>query len=207
MRTCSWILALLSSITVCSCDNPAVPTPVDVGGTPAPPFSTVLNIDPRVNDTRNPVEISLDAGTYVVTPIGTGQGGVYDAWTPWASTTCGQPAGCSQTIPTTVSGWKSSYDVISPGIVSVSVEGQPLAPVPAQPSGIGLARDHFMKSATTTRYHVDEPMVYSTPQAALAAARRSSFTLDRSGGVGFSIDDIRPLADNRGGMSLRITRQ
>src|SRR5882672_10204338 len=68
-------------------------------------------VDATQQNFANPVWVSLEAGDYSVTPIGIAGGGAFDAWQPWGdTTTCGAPSGCVQTIPTTVVGWKNSYD-------------------------------------------------------------------------------------------------
>ncbi len=165
----------------------------------------IININADVNDIPNPIFISLNAGTYEITAIGVADGGIYDAWSNWSSTTCTQPMGCPLTTPTTFTGWRSAYDVISPDIVSVSVEDVLLTPMEAQPSGEDFFRDHFLMNNSTVRFHVDDQAVYPDSLSALAAGRTSMFTLNTSGLVGFSINDIRPLGDNRGGMSLQVT--
>jgi len=169
--------------------------------------SALVHVNARANDLLSPAQITLEAGTYDVSVRGTAQGGLYDAWLPWSGVSCGQSGGCPQTAPTTVTGWKNSYDAISPDIVSVVVDGVELTPVSDAPTGTAVFRDHFLSSPTVTRYHVDDLIVYPTALAALNAARGSTFTLGRASTVGFGIADIRPLFDNRGGVSLRIDRR
>jgi hypothetical protein len=43
----------------------------------------IVNIDGTTSNTYNPVVLKLTKGTYAVTPIGTKDGGAYDAWNPW----------------------------------------------------------------------------------------------------------------------------
>ena len=64
--------------------------------------AAIININSR---SSTPVEIFLDAGVYVVEPIGVSAGGGYDAWSTWAGTNCSDPAGCPRTNPTTNTGW------------------------------------------------------------------------------------------------------
>ena len=165
----------------------------------------IVNINANINDIPNPVFILLDGGTYNVTPIGTADGGVYDAMSNWSFTTCTQEAGCELTTPTTFTGWRSAYDVISPDINSVSIDGTLLTPIDTIPSGVGFFSDFFLMDNATVRYHADDQMVYPDALTALLTARTSTFTLSTSGLVGFSITDIRPLADNRGGVSLQVS--
>jgi hypothetical protein len=164
----------------------------------------VVNIDATTNNLANPVDVVLAAGTYSVTPIGTADGGVYDAWNPWGATTCSVPSGCAQTDPTTAIGWKNAYDVISAAISAVSVTGSPLAPVASEPTGFARIHDHWIASPSVDRYHLDDAAVYPTAADALATAESSVFTVSASGLVGFSIRDD-PTIDNLGGMSLLIS--
>ena len=150
------------------------------------------------------MSVFLAAGTYTVTPIGTGGGGLYDAWNPWGLTTCIDSNGCPQTMPTTVLGWKNSYDVLSDDITAVSVSGTPLSPIAADPTDITVLEDYWLSNGTETdRYHVDDATVYASPGDAFAHAENSVFTLSTSGFVGFSIRD-NGLNDNLGGMSLSV---
>jgi hypothetical protein len=43
----------------------------------------IVNIDGKTNNQKNPVVLKLTKGTYAVTPIGTENGGKYNAWNPW----------------------------------------------------------------------------------------------------------------------------
>ncbi|BAZ50617.1 hypothetical protein NIES4103_32340 [Nostoc sp. NIES-4103] len=43
----------------------------------------IVNIDGKTNTQNNPVVLRLTKGTYTVTPIGTQNGGNYNAWNPW----------------------------------------------------------------------------------------------------------------------------
>ncbi len=110
----------------------------------------VVNIDPDVNDRLNPIQLNLEAGTYRVEVIGIADGGIADAWSPWASTTCGDPAGCANTSPTTQTGWITKYDVQSPDIVAVAVDGVSLLPVTTPPGN--RSDDFFLLTPTQTRY-------------------------------------------------------
>lgn len=140
-----------------------------------------------------------------MTPIGRADGGAYDAWTPWSVTSCTQAGGCTQTSPTSVTGWQNTYNVLSASIVSGSIAGEPLEPIPVEPKGVAYFSDFFLVSETETRYRVHDGRVYPNPAAALAGARSSTFTLSEAAQVGFSIADIRPLADNSGGVSLELS--
>jgi hypothetical protein len=171
----------------------------------ARPAGAAIIVDVNsLHGTATPDEIVLAAGTYVVTPVGIADGGAYDGWNPWGSTTCAAPGGCLLTVPTTVMGWKNAYDVISDDIVSVSVGGTPLVPVAVEPGGLDQIRNFFLSSASVTRYHVDDQKAYPSALLALANPQASVFTLNSSGPVGFSVQ--RPLPERQRGRHLAARR-
>lgn len=163
--------------------------------------AVVVDINSQSNDLGNPVQIFLDAGTYTVTNVGISSGGTYDGWSNWDFTSCGVAAGCPLTVPTSRTGFRSAYNVISSDINAVQVDGLGLTPINAEPVGIDLFTDFFFIG---NRYHVDDTLVYPTALQALANARSSQFTLAVGGLVGFAINDV-PLGDNRGGVSLLVS--
>jgi hypothetical protein len=65
----------------------------------------------------------LEAGTYQLTSIGIPEGGLFNAWNPWSVTTCETMGGCARTYKTTVKGWLNGYEVKSPFISSVRING------------------------------------------------------------------------------------
>jgi len=139
-----------------------------------------------------------------VTPVAIAGGGAFDGWQPWGETTCGNPAGCVQTIPTTFTGLKNSYDVISDALTAVSVNESPLAPAEEEPTGEAFLQDYWLANASVVdRYHVDDGMVYPTAADAGASAVASVITLSEAGLVGFAIRDDY-TGDNLGGVSLDI---
>ncbi len=170
-----------------------------------PSSALIIDIDGTSNNLANPVTVFLTAGTYSVTPIGISGGGLYDAWNPFGTTSCAtSPDGCPQTIPTTVEGWKISYDVISDDISSVIVSGTPLTSISSAPSGPAVIQDYWLSNGSETdRFHVDDATVYATAADAFPNGESSLFTVSGSGLVGFSILDGF-TGDNFGGMSLDI---
>jgi hypothetical protein len=166
----------------------------------------LVDLDATQNNLDAPVEVFLDAGTYKVTPVGIADGGAYDAWQPWGDfTTCETPSGCAQTVPTTETGWKNAYDVISDALTAVSVDEVELVPEASEPTGDGLIHDHWIASPSEPdRYHVDDAIVYPTAEDVIATGKSSVFTVSDAGFVGFSIRDGVP-EDNLGGLSLEIT--
>ena len=142
-----------------------------------------VDINSRTNNQSNPVAIFLDAGTYMVEPIGTAEGGSYCAWNAWGSTSCTNPNGCQRTRPTTVTGWMNSYSVISSDIANVEVGGATLSPISTPGSGL---ETYFL---VDNYYSVQDGLAYPTALNALAGAQESMFTLTTAGFVGFSIRD------------------
>ena len=149
--------------------------------------AAIVNLNARSNDLANPVELSLAAGTYTITPIGTADGGLYNAWNAWGATTCSNPAGCPRTSPTTVTGWLNIYSFGSADMTDVYINGSAAIP------------------AVGSTYFVDPFVVYPDPLAALAHAWSAEFTLSTASTitVSFAIPD-RPLSDNLGGLSLFV---
>jgi hypothetical protein len=68
----------------------------------------IINLNARTATTANPVVLTLDTGSYLVTPIGTADGGLYNAWNAWGYVS----------LPRY--GWINSYSIASPelGVVS-----------------------------------------------------------------------------------------
>ena len=163
--------------------------------------AAIVDINPRLNDLGNPLEIFLEAGTYTVTSTGIADGGAYDGWSNWSSTTCAVATGCAITSPTSFTGFRSAYNILSADISVVEVDGASLTPVFAEPTAPDLFSDFFFIG---NRYHVDDSLVYPSALLALANARSSQFTLAVRGLVGFAINDV-PLSDNRGGVSLLLS--
>lgn len=163
--------------------------------------ATIININSRSNSSANPVNIFLEAGTYNVELIGIAGGGLYDSWIAWTSASCNNPNGCPATVPTTVTGWINNYEIISPYLTDISVNGIDLAPTDtAKP-----LQSYFLVTPKSTLYCVIDGLVFPNPLSALSAALWSEFTLSDSAIVGFAITDSPSmLSDNSGGISLKI---
>jgi hypothetical protein len=129
-----------------------------------------------------------------------------NSWQPWGDdTSCETPDGCEQTVPTTETGWKNAYDVISDALTEVSVNGAPLSPIEAEPTDAAGIQDYWLADpAAPHRYHVDDALVFPTAADAIATAEPSEFTVSDAGLVGFSIRDS-VTQDNLGGVSLEVT--
>ena len=113
--------------------------------------STIINLNVRTNSFSNPVVLDLQAGTYTVEPIGVSDGGLYNSWNAWGSTSCTSASGCNQGIPTQNTGWLTRYDVISPNLSEVSVDGVTLPPISSPPT---TYQHYFYKTATSTFYNI-----------------------------------------------------
>jgi len=156
---------------------------------PALADTFLIDVDAIQNDTDHPIEVFLEAGSYTVTPVGVTAGRVYDGWQPWGEdTSCETPDGCEQTVPTTETGWKNAYGVISDALTEVSVNGAPLSPLEAEPTDAAGIQDYWLADpAAPHRYHVDDALVLAAD--AIATAEPSVFTVSDAGLVGFSIRD------------------
>ena len=165
-------------------------------------YADIININSRTNNLSNPVQVYLDAGTYIVEPIGVNDGGTYDAWSAWSRTTCTNSSGCPKTSPTTYFGWMNQYDVISQNITFTSVDWDVLPPLEEEPTP--HYENYFLVTENVVKYKADDSKVYPNQSSALSNAQASIFTVDRAGLVGFSIDDRSALYDNRGGISLNV---
>jgi hypothetical protein len=163
--------------------------------------STVVNLNAVTNSLNNPVNLFLQAATYSVEPIGVSDGGLYNAWNAWGSTTCVTPSGCNLEIPTQVTGWLGRYDVSSLGLSSVSVRGVTLSPSSVLPLTYG---PFFYDTPSLKYYETFEGTVFPDAIAALANAPSSTFTLTNDANVSFFIRDTA-YGDNVSGMSLRVS--
>jgi len=68
--------------------------------------AAIVNINSITNNESSPVSISLDAGTYEVTPIGVADGGSFNAWNAWNG---GQVIGCDSNGENCGAGWLNWY--------------------------------------------------------------------------------------------------
>lgn len=139
---------------------------------------SMYRVDLNGRDPNNLQSLSLDAGLYEVELLGIADGGTYDAWSPWSSTTCPDVCGV---IPAT--GWVYQFSFFSDDITSVN--------------GVGIA--------APGHYFASDGNRYSTAAAANAAFNPFQFTLGINSTVDFQIRD-RPYTDNRGGLTLKISK-
>ncbi len=152
--------------------------------------STIVNVNSRAYGSGHPLSISLEAGTYTVTPIGVADGGAYNSYIIWSHATCTNPNGSVLTSPTTVTGWLNIYGVYSTNFGDVTVNGVPVD-----------------MSTHPTVYWVSDGRCYPNSLIALNHASPSAFTTMADGLVGLSINDSQSmLSDNSGGVSFAITR-
>ena len=167
----------------------------------------IINLEARYAAFDSPVEVFLDAGTYSVTPVGIVGGGTYDAWTAWSAVNCGNPLGCTQTSPTTATGYLTEYVVISDALESVTVDGAALnrTAVFPTPTIVSIFASGAPYPWGGTWYRVRPAIVYPDAVSALASATTSTFTLDYAADVGFATGDLWSASgDNSGGISLLV---
>ena len=167
--------------------------------------AAIVNIDAKLNTTTNPVSIFLEAGTYIVNPIGISEGGSYDSWLPWATVTCSNTNGCDASQISSFHGWIHTYNVQSSNITSVEVNGTVLSAVGSSPPLPDAALQTFyLDTPAAKSYNVGTDFTYPNAGLAFGSAVPSSFTLAAAGLVGFSILDD-PYTDNSGGVSLNLS--
>jgi hypothetical protein len=148
----------------------------------------LININAQTNCASNPIQVSLDAGIYLIEPIGVNDGGSYDAWNAWGDrASCTNSDGCRYTYPTTVDGWINNYVIASPNIDAITIGDTPKDP---------KAQTHIY----------DEFDVYPDASSALTAAQSVLFSLTEAGTVEFFLTDS-PCSDNSGGISLKLSQQ
>lgn len=164
----------------------------------------IVKLDAKVNTQKNPGMLYLRAGTYQVTPIGKHHGGDKAAWSVWGHTTCKQTQGCTRTVPTKFTGLHNNYYVISDQLGAVSINNQPLTEVAETPKY--RMHSYYLVDDTTRAYEVTQPKVYANEASALAGAQSSTFVMKQNGRVKFALLDNSRTTDNRGGMSLKVTK-
>ena len=120
-----------------------------------------------------------------------------------ASISCGTPAGCPQTSPTSVTGYVYKYDVYSDAISAATIAGVPQVAVVSPPTGAQIFDSYWQKTGSTNVVRVGEGLVYPTAALAFQSAQAATFTLDADAVVNFGINDSLP-SDNRGGISLLL---
>ncbi|MEZ5536829.1 MAG: hypothetical protein R3F02_14550 [Thiolinea sp.] len=160
----------------------------------------LVELDAKLNNQQNPRQLYLRAGTYQVTPVK----GDNSAWSVWAYTTCEQVQGCARTVPTKFTGLHNNYYVISEHLGTVTVNNRMLSEVDETPKH--RMNSYYLVNDETRAYEITEPMVYADEARALAGAQSSVFTLKENARVKFALLDNSRITDNRGGMSLKVTR-
>ena len=158
-------------------------------GVAAPASATDYNISATANTTfATGVQIVLGAGTYSLTPIGTADGGLYDAWNPNSQPNCTN--NCS-----TLWRWGYSYFSSANDLMFVGFNGvfaSPAAAIAGEKASPTLGFSDFNISTNTfTPGSVPDPFIFT-----LGAA--TTFT-------GFISDGDGDTTHNLGGTSLRIT--
>ncbi len=164
----------------------------------------IVKLDAKYNTQKNPARLYLRAGTYKVTPIGRYHGGDKGAWSVWDNTTCTSPQGCRRTVPTKFTGLHNNYYVISDQLGDVMVNGRKLGTVKETPQP--RMNSYYLVDDTQRAYEVAQPMVYANEASALKNALSSTFVMTQNGRISFALLDGSRTSDNRGGMSLKVTK-
>ena len=164
----------------------------------------IVKLDAKYNTQKNPAKLYLRAGTYKVTPIGRYHGGDKGAWSVWNNTTCKNPAGCRRTVPTRFTGLHNNYYVISDQLGTVTVNGKKIRQVKETPQP--RMNSYYLVDDTQRAYEAVQPMVYANEAGALKNALSSTFVMTQNGRISFALLDGSRTSDNRGGMSLKVTK-
>ena len=164
----------------------------------------LVNLDAKVNNRDNPVNLNLTKGTYEVKPVGKAAGGNFEGWSVWDKTNCTRAKGCPRLVPTRFTGMHNNYYVSSPNLTQAQVAGKDLPVVKEIPQ----YRDesYFLQNGGNRAYEVAEKYTYPDEASALAAAKSSTFTIDKDGTVSFILLDLSKSNDNRGGMALQVRK-
>lgn len=144
--------------------------------------ASMYNIDLNAFTPNIAQTLNLEAGNYQVELQGIADGRLYDSWSAWESTSCLDM--CPQTNPTSFTGWLQNFWIESNDITSISGAFE-------QSLGNYLATDF---------------KVYNTAAKANAAFTPVLFSLGANSAVDFEIRDIPFPQNNRGGLSLKISR-
>lgn len=163
--------------------------------------SMIVNLNASTNSLTNPVNVYLQAGTYLVEPIGISDGGAFNAYNAWGSTSCALFTGCEQGIPTQNTGWTNKYNVSASDLTTVTVGAVSLSPVSSLPTN----HEPFFYVTPSLRYYdTYKGIVFPNDLTALVNASSSTFTISADENVSFFIrDDF--YGDNLGGVSLRLS--
>ena len=150
----------------------------------------------------NGTTISLAAGTYTATFIGTAQGGAYDAYSPWSSN-----SGCDANGANCSTGWAESIAIdFGSGVGNFNrQDGYQNGRLPT-PSDSALYADPLAAlAAIQNAALVHAPLPQATDNSAYTAiANPITFTLANAQSVNFFVFD-NPYGDNRGGISLQVS--
>jgi hypothetical protein len=164
----------------------------------------IIKLDARTNGSDNPIRLNLPQGSYEVKPVGKAAGGQYEAWSVWDRTNCPRNKGCPRIVPTRFTGMHNNYYVSSPNLSKVVVAGKELSTVKEIPQYRDAS--YFLQNGGNRAYEVTENYTYPDEASALAAAKASTFTLDKDSQVSFKLLDMSRSTDNRGGMTLQIRK-
>ena len=65
---------------------------------------------------------------------------------------------------------------------------------------------YYLADDKQRAYEVTQPMVYANEASALKGALSSTFVMTKGGRISFALLDGSRTSDNRGGMSLKVTK-
>ncbi|MFZ1343774.1 hypothetical protein [Thiothrix eikelboomii] len=164
----------------------------------------IIKLDARVHGANNPIRLNLPQGSYEVKPVSKAAGGQYEAWSVWDRTNCPRSKGCPRLVPTRFTGMHNNYYVSSAQLSQVIVDGKALPIVKEIPQY--RSTSYFLQNGGNRAYEVTENFTYPDEASALAAAKASTFSLDKDSQVAFMLLDLSRSTDNRGGMTLQVRK-
>jgi len=139
------------------------------------PFSaanaTIINVNAKIDTKYNPLGISLDAGSYDVTPIGkdSNLGSLFNAWNPWGKWR--DYRGCDANGENCTNGWINAYSVGSAefGTINLGAVG-----------GIFKTDVQALAAAVGTSFTLTAPAV-------VKFWVQDSYYTDNTGGMSFDV--------------------
>ncbi len=143
--------------------------------------------------------VALAAGTYTLSFIGKGSGGLYDAWAPWSFEN-----GCSASGTNCINGWTNTL-AVDFGVGGVFTHENGVQYGQLLPGDSLLYETAAQALAAFQPANlVWAPLLHATDNSAYSsAAYPISFTLAAAQSVDFFIFD-NPYGDNRGGVSILL---
>jgi hypothetical protein len=142
----------------------------------------IINVNAKVNSKYTPVGITLDAGTYDVTPIGkdANLGSLFNAWNPWGKWR--NSRGCDSNGENCTNGWINAYSVGSAEFSDINIGAV---------GGIFQTDVQALAAAVGTSFTLTAPAIVN-----FWIRDKEKYLFDNTGGLSFdiSLHQIQPLS-------------